>query len=341
MKKPIEWTATIDGTLIGTGGHLHPGGKTVLVENMGSKEQPCPDDGRGTGGTRLLQSDAMWRNNVPFTEDFQMEVTHPAFRAPIHKGDRVRITGLYENKDHAWYTAMTHEGLYIDEAQKPEGHCTPKLINQPPVTTTVKRVKKKIISYKKKRYRSKRTGRRRVKLVRRVRYKWVRTRVTTQALDPTEGVPNRPWGKQRELFCGLEFGGLPCDRPDVERPPGRLTNSVTIANFLYLPGDRSLTGEDGAPPRVKRGTQLTFTNLDQNAGIRHSVTTCPWPCLGRYVANYPLPDGVWDSGTLGFDAVDGGTPDPVSSTPPDLKPGKYSYFCRIHPWMRGAFEVIE
>jgi plastocyanin len=115
---------------------------------------------------------------------------------------------------------------------------------------------------------------------------------------------------------------------------------VTIANFLYLPGDMSLSGEDGAPPRVKAGRTLTFLNADQAAGIRHSVTTCAWPCNGQYVANYPLADGTWDSTTLGHDAVDGGNPNPVASTPADLEPGKYAYFCRIHPWMRGAFEVI-
>ena len=58
------------------------------------------------------------------------------------------------------------------------------------------------------------------------------------------------------------------------------------------------------------------------------------------MSNYPHADGRWDSGTLGYDAIDGGTPDPVSSTPPDLPVGKYSYFCRIHPFMRGEFRVV-
>jgi plastocyanin len=57
------------------------------------------------------------------------------------------------------------------------------------------------------------------------------------------------------------------------------------------------------------------------------------------VANYPLADGRWDSVTLGYDPIDGGSPNPVSSTPKDLAPGVYTYFCRIHPWMRGVFKV--
>jgi hypothetical protein len=91
---------------------------------------------------------------------------------------------------------------------------------------------------------------------------------------------------------------------------------------------------------VPQGTPLRFVNADQAYNNRHSVTTCPWPCNGPYVANYPLPDGVWDSGTLGYDAIDGGSPSPFAETPADLEVGKYAYFCRIHPWMRGAFEVV-
>ena len=46
----------------------------------------------------------------------------------------------------------------------------------------------------------------------------------------------------------------------------------------------------------------------------------------------------FDSGQLGT----GGPPtvDTVTwSTPTDLDPGTYTYFCRIHPFMRGAFAI--
>ncbi len=129
-KGPIEWTAKSDGMLIGTGSHLHPGGLNVIVENFGSEEHPCADDGRGTGGTLLLDATARWRDGVQFSEDFQMEVSHPNWRAPIHKGDRLRITGQYQNLDNAWYTTMTHQGLYIDKNQTPAWDgCKPRLIN--------------------------------------------------------------------------------------------------------------------------------------------------------------------------------------------------------------------
>jgi plastocyanin len=391
---PIQWTSTLDGTIVGTGGHLHPGGLNVIVENYGSKSNPCPNDGRGYGGTRLLKSEALFRN-ARLSEDFQMSVTNPAWRAPIHKGDRIRISGTYENKDHAWYDVMTHEGLYIDKDQPPRGRCSPELVNQKPGTLvkgrTIRHIHRKRVRYRGKDHRwhvkivkrvhihrnavmklvpaTKRVrkvtrdnrGRRHVRIVKRPVYvtkrwkdkkgRWHKKRVRkmvwrirkaprAKAIDVTAGVPNRAWGHSHDLFCGEAFGGQPCERPDHDRGQGIDTNVVNIANFLYLPGDRALSGPQGAPARVKRGTSLTFVNDDQQAGIRHTVTTCPWPCLGRYVANYPLPDGAWDSKTLGYDPVDGGQPNPVSSTPPDLPVGRYSYFCRIHPWMRGEFDVV-
>jgi plastocyanin len=327
--KPIEWTSTVEGTMIGTGGHLHPGGLSVTVENMGSKERPCPAQGAGTtGGSLLYEGDALFNRNVLFSEDFQMEVTHPAWRAPLRKGDRIRITGVYENRDHGWYDVMTHLGIYVDEQQKPRDGCRPYLVGGVREQRTVT---------KRKRIRTRYWIDRRGRLRRTPVYR--RTKVTT-GVNVFAGVPNRPWSHlSHDTLCGPELGGPPCSRPETARPPGHQTDQVQIANFLYLPGDQSLSGADGAPPRIKRGTSLTFTNVDQAANIRHSVTTCAWPCNGPYVANYPHPDGVWDSETLGYDPIDGGQSSPVASTPTTLGPGRYAYFCRIHPWMRGAFEV--
>jgi polyvinyl alcohol dehydrogenase (cytochrome) len=294
--RPIEWVAPRDGTIIGSGGHLHPGGVQVTAENYGSRANPCPNDGRGYGGTLLYKSDVINRH-APLSEDYQTEVTHPAWRAPVRKGDRIRISGTYLNKDHAWYYAMTHAGFYMDYEQPPKGHCKPYIVGP---------AKKKLI-----------------------------------AKDPTQGVPNRAWGGHEDEFCGEKWGGEPCEKPEKRPPESAFVrqNMVHIANFVYLPGDRSSTAAGAQIPSIKQGEKLTFVNDDQFANIRHTITTCPWPCNGRYVANYPHADGRWDSDTLGYDPIDGGTPNPKAETPANLRPGMYTYFCRIHPWMRGAFRI--
>lgn len=327
MEKPIVWTSTLEGTMVGTGSHVHPGGLRVLTENLGPADNPCPDDGQGYGGTTLLKADVLWRNNALFSEDYQTEVTHPAWRAPLHKGDRIRITGVYENGENAWYTAMTHNGIYVDEAQPPQGRCAPYLVGGLKKQRTVtKKVKKGV------RYRIDKRG----KLVRKVIWAKKRRKV---GIDILNGVPNREWGHNHDTLCGLQYGKPDCNRPAEEREAGDFASQVLIADFLYVPGDTSLSGDAGKVPRVKAGESLSFVNADQAANIRHTVTTCNLPCNGAYVANYPWANGAWDSGTLGYDAIDGGSPNPVSSTPKDLAVGRYAYYCRIHPWMRGQFEV--
>jgi plastocyanin len=333
-KKPIEWVSKVDGTLIGTGGHLHPGGTHITVENRGSEKQPCAGSGPG-GGQMIFNSEAVW-HKAKYSEDFRMTVTDPHWRAPIHKGDRIRLTGYYANKDHAWITAMTHEGFYIDALQPPRDGCAPYAVGRPPVAAPKlvklvsckgKRGKKRTSCLRKQRLQRKQNARRRAAAKR-------------AQFDPLQGVLSHSFYNM-ETVCGEEYGEAPCDKPAPDRGKGMTTDTVTIANFIYQPGDLSLSGEAGAPVQVKKGTSLRFVNADESLNIRHSVTTCAWPCNGPYVSNYPFADGAYESGTLGYDAIDGGTPDPVASTPTDMAVGKYAYYCRIHPWMRGAFEVVD
>ena len=95
-------------------------------------------------------------------------------------------------------------------------------------------------------------------------------------------------------------------------------------------------------PAVKAGQQITYSNKDapKEAGIWHSLTACRAPCNKATGIAYPLADAdvQFDSGQLG----DAGTPTAGTlewKTPADLTPGTYTYFCRIHPFMRGAFEI--
>jgi hypothetical protein len=131
---------------------------------------------------------------------------------------------------------------------------------------------------------------------------------------------------------------------------------VLIAGFTFLPGDLSSTGPRTCAPAVTRGKSLTFLNEDANPlatfgdllspnpfylqSIFHSITTCQNPCGLDTGISYPLANGPgnYDSGQLGI-----GTPavGRISwKTPTKLAPGPYTYFCRIHPFMRGVFRVV-
>ena len=91
-----------------------------------------------------------------------------------------------------------------------------------------------------------------------------------------------------------------------------------------------------------KDAKLTYDNLDANIGRGqwHTITACAAPCNQSTGIAYPLADGpvIFDSGELGL----GGPPTADRTTwtiPADLPPGTYTYFCRIHPSMRGAFRV--
>jgi plastocyanin len=118
---------------------------------------------------------------------------------------------------------------------------------------------------------------------------------------------------------------------------------VGIQGFVYLPGDLGLPGQFGQPPVVKPGQSLIFDNEDATAQIFHTVTACRAPCNRATGISYPLANGPvdFDSGELGY-GPSGFTAAGNRyewTTPPTLKAGTYTYFCRIHPYMRGAFRV--
>ena len=162
---------------------------------------------------QLLRRDALFRSeqvnrHAPLSEDYQMTISRPAWRAPIRKGDRLRINGKYENKRYAWYDAMSHVGLFVDEEQKPRKGCAPY---------AVRRKRKK-----------------RANLLR--------------------GTLNRRWDHNHaEERRAASTGSGPATARSQTAARGSRPSLVTIEGFVYTPGDRSLSGEMGAPAARQAG----------------------------------------------------------------------------------------
>lgn len=301
------FTAGWDGTIVAAAGHLHPLGKEVVLANLGPAACGASDpDADGYPGTTILHSRKIERvpEAFPFSEDYQMAATKLGFRAPVRVGDRIAQFGVYKNDTHASYEAMTFAGLYVDKLQAPPPRDPADPCGAAGSSATL---------------------------------------VGSESGPATEGIPNHAWHGEPDQLCGLSVAPHdgPCDRPEVPWTSAEPAQVVHIAGFLYLQGDQSLTGSSRVLPQVRAGRSLTFVNEDAAAGIRHTVTACPWPCNGSYVANHPLPDGTFESHVLGnVDPIDGSPFRASWATPPTLTVGRYSYYCRIHPWMRGAFEVV-
>jgi len=127
-----------------------------------------------------------------------------------------------------------------------------------------------------------------------------------------------------------------------------------VANFQYQPGDMSMISMTGVPT-VKLGSDLRFENLEGTT-IYHTATSCAFPCLGPTGASFPISDGRTSSGgQVDFDSSEMGVglpeigaakQSPEYNLPVTPEHGFRSgdivtYFCRIHPSMRGAFEVTD
>ncbi|HVF53772.1 MAG TPA: hypothetical protein VNC78_09235, partial [Actinomycetota bacterium] len=289
------WTSPWDGTVVIGAGHSHPGAREVVLSNMGSEEDPCPDDGDIFPGITAARSQNFTRNGVFPSEDFQMGLTQPGWRVPVRKGDRLVLNGVYDATNYAYPDAMSYFGFYMDQSDVPTDseRCTVQLVDRPKAP----------------------------------RSEVVRT------------VPNQKWSDMHAMHTCTK-----CDEPGELPPPGPETNVVHMAGFVYTPGDLSLSGTPLGPPVVKSGDTLHFVNEDfALGGVRHTITSCKAPCNGEYVANYPMADGVIESGALGYgveDAYVSARPEPYwALDTSDLEAGFYSYYCRLHPWMRGGFYI--
>jgi plastocyanin len=139
-------------------------------------------------------------------------------------------------------------------------------------------------------------------------------------------------------------GGDPASIRNASTVPSQpSTGAITLAGFLASQGDlRRATGD---LPTIHQGNELTFINSDASRDIFHTITGCRLPCNDSTGIAYPRADGPvdFDSGELGvgpqgFTAASGRT---KWSTPATLPTGTYTYFCRIHPFMRGGFRVVK
>jgi hypothetical protein len=161
----------------------------------------------------------------------------------------------------------------------------------------------------------------------------------------------RGWPTHGHLHENDNFGG-PSNQA-LTTKTGPSTGRVDISAFSFLPGDLATIDTTGIP-QVPLGSRLTFTNEDSAGDVYHSVTTCAFPCLGSTGTAFPLADGRTsagrnldlDSNELGFGVPGLGAPKNSATWNLDVTSGQgyqpgevVTYFCRIHPFMRGAFEV--
>ena len=270
-----QWTVQQDGVLVGTVGHLHPGGLwTDLYLERGGRR------------VRLFRSRARYFEPAGAVSwDVAMTATPPTWRVGVRAGDVLSVSATYDATRASWYEVM---GI-MPVAFSPGG------TGPDPFAVDVD----------------------------------VPGQITHGHLPE-----NRNHGG---AFSGLR------DPRRILSAPVPAGGPVEIRDFVYRRGDLLLTGRAGQVPTVPRGRSLRFVNRDASRGIMHSITSCRAPCNRTTGIAYPLADGPvrFDSGNLGFGprGMTAAAQRATWKTPRRLRAGLYTYFCRVHPFMRGAFRV--
>ncbi|GAC1418599.1 MAG: hypothetical protein NVSMB57_13200 [Actinomycetota bacterium] len=122
---------------------------------------------------------------------------------------------------------------------------------------------------------------------------------------------------------------------------GPLTDHIEMAGYSYGIADMGVVGVSGIPV-VKLGKPVTFTNADTAIYMWHTVTRCALPCTGPTTVDYPIANG--GGGVDDFDSTQLGVGlGPTNNVQWSWTPrstGTFTFFCHIHPPMRGVIKVI-
>jgi plastocyanin len=343
------------GTLIGIGGHVHPGG----LQNEIDLVRP---GGEAVTKRVPVRKCRKARRSARKRAKSRRKRCRKSYRTVTEQRDTVRIyTGVanyWDHQDHSrgggpptsWDFSMRVAGLpYWGVQVKPGDILRSNVTYDTSVQST---------------------------------YEDMGIAVTLFVPNKPDGTPQapgvNPFQAKADTSDGCKSGGLKAPRPTLcdkglpthghypengnyggaqgewNAKAGSPTTDVGVVNFQYQPGDLSMVSMTGVPT-VKLGTNLRFTNLEGGL-IYHTATSCAFPCLGRTGAAFPISDGRTSTGhPIDFDSSEMGVGVPAIGpakqaldyqlpvTPErGFQPGDVvTYFCRIHPGMRGAFEVTD
>ena len=312
-----QWVVDHDATLVTTAGHLHPGGLWTDLN--------LTRDGKTV---RIFRSRANYfEPSGAVSWDVAMSATGPNWRVHVKKGDILSTSATYDTTRASWYEVMGI--MVVGTTKDDEGGVDP-------FTGTVDQTD--YLTHGRLPENIDPAGTRRVNSVYansiRLRQGPFVSKITIKNFSYSQGDLTTP-GKR----------GLP---PSV--PQG---SSLTFVNK-----DNPLTVRFHTVTACKapcnRGSGISFPLAD-GAGLFDSGELGYGPTinLGGLMPNgdngVPLTAVVQKPTSKSNCAALSGLVKLVSAgcigsvtwrTPRNLSPGTYTYFCRIHPFMRGAFRVV-
>ncbi len=304
-----SWTVPRDMVLVFGAGHLHPGGVAMDLQVARDGDDPGTIDGDDAAEIRpLFRSEARYYEPAGAVSwDVAMTVTRSDWRIRLERGDTLSVNSTYDVHKSSWYEAMGILPVaYTRDLSDPQA--------RDPFSNDAE----------------------------------------VAAMYNEGGILTH--GRLPENIDSKARKNLKLPDPRRLRSKGRRVPSggIRISDFLYSRGgysaSRGFPKRLMRPPVIRPGGSVTFTNQDAILGAPdieqawHSITSCRAPCNRGAGIGYPLAGGPvkFDSGELGFGTQNSAsvtTGTSTYTTPPLTAPGVYTYFCRIHPFMRGSIRV--
>jgi len=316
-----KWVVDHDATLVSTAGHLHPGGlwtDLTLTRDGVTK--------------RIFRSRANYfepAGNVSW--DVAMSATTDAWKVNVKKGDVLSVSATYDTSRSSWYEVMGIMVVGITKNPVPGG-----VDPFDPSTGTVDqtdylthgRLKENIDSGVRKHN----VGLRNPIRLRTGPFK---DRIIIKNFLYNQGDLSLPGksGLPPAVRQGHSLTFVNEDAPLTERfhtitacrAPCNLTGGI---GYPLANGAQFDSGELGYGPTIS--TLLYGAGqAEQTVPITAVIDV---PTDSANCKSVPGLVGVIKNGCVGTT---------VYKTPKNLKPGTYAYFCRIHPFMRGAFRVVK
>jgi hypothetical protein len=313
-----RWVVDHDATLVSTAGHLHPGGLWTDLNIT-----------RDGVTKRIFRSRANYfepAGNVSW--DVAMSATDDNWKVNVKKGDVLSISATYDTSRASWYEVMGIMVVGITKEPVPGG--------VDPFTGTVDqtdylthgRLPENIDSG----VRKKNPGLRNPIRLRTGPYK---DRIAINNFLYSQGDLSYPGkrGLPPAVRQGHSLEFINEDKPLTERfhtitackAPCNLTGGI---GYPLANGAGFDSGELGYGPTIS-------TALYGGGGGDPTVPITPvvdTPANKANCKGVPGLVSVIANGCVGT---------VVYKTPKNLRPGTYTYFCRIHPFMRGAFRVVK
>lgn len=344
--KGADYVVTPDmaGTLIGLGGHLHPGGirDEVSLVRRGVQKPIFYSE-----AVNWSHSNPAVAGGPPTSWDFSMTVTGSPldWKVQVKPGDIIRLNAVYDNQLASWYENM---GIVVGYIAPKDPHGPPgldvfsknvRIVNGVPPQAKLPKGPF-VFNY--------RPGTCHPSLTGRVKTLCLHGQVTHGAL---------PENQHTSLPCTTQT----C--PPLPNKAGPMVTDIYAAGFTYGAADEGVVAVTGIP-QVKRGSTVRFWNLDESMNVWHTFTACRYPCDGSTTVNYPVADGGngkandpmnFESMELGYGLLFDPTKAQVGGSGPydmqwmqngvewsftPTRDGIYTFYCRVHPSMRGVFKVV-